>query len=56
MESEVKKIGPGRPRKQPTALINFRAPVVIIDAAKANHGRTINKRFNAWLKKLAAIK
>ena len=51
MNTEIKKIG--RPKGIETTLINFRAPLTTILAAKQAHGKQLNKRFNNWLKKQA---
>lgn len=42
----------GRPKSEPYKSITFRAEVVDIEAAKAKHGRELNKMFKEWLKQV----
>lgn len=47
-----KRPGAGRPKKEPTKTINFRAPAKLIEEKKLKHGQMLNHLFLKWFSKL----
>jgi hypothetical protein len=44
--------GAGRPKSEPTTIINFRIPAKVKTDIKKRYGKKLNKLFNDWLKSI----